>query len=187
LRRPEAPAYGFHEVHLGESGILPLVANADTLGFGRQGDLRGASLQQLTPIQLFVPTFSVDECLAEIRQCLERGWTGLGYKTVELEDAWRAYAGLPHAHFLNSATSGLHLAVNIFREADGWSDGDEVITSPVTFVSTNHVILYERLTPVFADIDEYLCLDSDKVERKVTATRSPTPPSIRFRHPNAAG
>lgn len=44
-------------------------------------------------IQVFVPKFRVDETLDEIRECLERGWTGLGYKTVELEDAWKQYTG----------------------------------------------------------------------------------------------
>lgn len=119
-------------------------------------------------IQLFVPTFSVEECLAEIRDCLEKGWTGLGYKTVEFEKQWCDYTGLPHAHFLNSATSGLHLALNILKEADGWQDGDEIITTALTFVSTNHVILYERLKPVFADIDEFLCLDPDDISKKIT-------------------
>ena len=119
-------------------------------------------------VQLFVPTFSIDECLLEIRECLEKGWTGLGFKTVEFEKQWCAYTGLPHAHFINSATSGLHLAVNIFKEVDGWQDGDEIITSPLTFVSSNHAILYEGMTPVFADVDQYLCLDPDDVERKIT-------------------
>lgn len=50
-------------------------------------------------IQLFVPTFEIEECLEEIRDCLEKGWTGLGYKTVELEEAWKKYTGLEHAHF----------------------------------------------------------------------------------------
>ena len=36
-------------------------------------------------IQLFVPTFRIDECLDEIKECLEKGWTGIGYKTVEFE------------------------------------------------------------------------------------------------------
>src|SRR5881394_596340 len=112
-----------------------------------------------TPIHLFVPSFRVDECLAGIRECLEKGWTGLGFKTVEFEAAWAAYTGLPHAHFLNSATAGLHLAVKLLKEQHGWADGDEIITTPLTFVSTNHAILYERMRPVFADVDEYLCLD----------------------------
>jgi dTDP-4-amino-4,6-dideoxygalactose transaminase len=111
----------------------------------------------------------VDECLAEIRECLERGWTGVGFKTLEFERQWCAYTGLRHAHFLNSATAGLHLALNIFKELDGWRDGDEVITTPLTFVSTNHVILYERLKPVFADVDDFLCLDPDDIERKITS------------------
>src|SRR5215204_4123583 len=119
------------------------------------------------PIHLFVPTFRVDEVLAEIRECLEKGWTGLGYKTVAFEQAWREYSGLPHAHFLGSATAGLHLAVRMLKDEGGWQDGDEVITTPLTFVSTNHAILYERLTPVFADVDQYLCLDPDDIERKI--------------------
>ncbi|HVN87188.1 MAG TPA: DegT/DnrJ/EryC1/StrS family aminotransferase [Candidatus Binatia bacterium] len=120
------------------------------------------------PIHLFVPTFRVDETLAEIRVCLEKGWTGLGFKTVEFEEAWKHYTGLPHAHFLNSATAGLHLALRLLKERDGWQDGDEVVSTPLTFVSTNHVILYERLRPVFADVDEYLCLDPASVAERLS-------------------
>ncbi|WP_316172294.1 DegT/DnrJ/EryC1/StrS family aminotransferase [Bradyrhizobium sp. SZCCHNRI3037] len=119
-------------------------------------------------IQVFVPKFRVEECLSEIRECLEQGWTGLGFKTVSFERAWSNYTGLPFSHFLNSATSGLHLAVHMLRTKHGWADGDEVITTPLTFVSTNHAILYERLTPIFADVDQYLCLDPDDIERKIT-------------------
>jgi len=118
--------------------------------------------------QLFVPTYRIDECLAEIRECLELGWTGLGFKTVAFEKAWCEYTGLPHAHFLNSATAGLHLAVKILKDAYGWQDGDEVISTPLTFVSTNHAIVYENLHVVFADVDKYLCLDPEDVERKIT-------------------
>ncbi len=120
------------------------------------------------PVHLFVPTFRVDEVLAEIRECLEKGWTGLGYKTVAFEQAWRDYTKLPHAHFLGSASAGLHLAFKLLREAHGWRDGDEVITTPLTFVSTNHAILYERLAPVFADVDEHLCLDPRSVAERIT-------------------
>jgi dTDP-4-amino-4,6-dideoxygalactose transaminase len=122
----------------------------------------------MDPIQLFVPTFRIDETLAEIRECLEKGWTGLGYKTVQFEEAWKRYTALPHAHFVNSATAGLHLAVRLLKERDGWADGDEVISTPLTFVSTNHVILYEKLKAVFADVDEYLCLDPDSVAERIT-------------------
>lgn len=119
-------------------------------------------------IQLFKPVYRVQECLDGIRDCLEKGWTGLGYKTLEFEEAWKTYTGLPHAHFLNSATSGLHLAVKILKDRYGWNDGDEVISTPLTFVSTNLAIRYERLNVVFADVDSYLCLDPEDVERKIT-------------------
>lgn len=119
-------------------------------------------------IQVFVPKFRVDETLAEIRECLEKGWTGLGFKTVELEDKWKEYTGHPHAHFLSSATAALHLAVATFRQKFDWQDGDEVISSAMTFVSTNHAVLYERMKVVFADVDKYGCLDPVEVEAKIT-------------------
>jgi dTDP-4-amino-4,6-dideoxygalactose transaminase len=119
-------------------------------------------------IQLFVPTFRIDECLEEIRECLEKGWTGLGFKTVQMEKAWIEYTGLPHAHYLNSATAALHLAVDVLKEDNSWQDGDEIITTPLTFVSTNHAILYEKMHPVFADVDQYLCLDPSDVRKKIT-------------------
>jgi dTDP-4-amino-4,6-dideoxygalactose transaminase len=68
------------------------------------------------PIQLFVPAFRVEETLAEIRECLEKGWSGLGFKTVEFEEAWKRYTGLPNAHFLNSATAGLQLTVRFLKK-----------------------------------------------------------------------
>ena len=119
-------------------------------------------------IHLFVPDFRVEECLAEIRECLEKGWTGLGYKTVAFEEAWKQYTGLPHAHFINSNTVGLHLALELFKTKYGWENGDEVITTPLTFVSTNHVILHTGLKPIFADVDEYLCLEPKCVSERIT-------------------
>jgi dTDP-4-amino-4,6-dideoxygalactose transaminase len=120
------------------------------------------------PIQLFVPTFHVEETLEEIRECLTRGWTGLGFKTIEFEEAWKGYTRLPYAHFVNSATAGLHLAVRLLKEQDGWQEGDEVLSTTLTFVSTNHVILYERLRPIFADIDKHLCLSPDSILERIT-------------------
>jgi dTDP-4-amino-4,6-dideoxygalactose transaminase len=108
-------------------------------------------------------------CLAAIKECLERGWTGIGYKTVEFEEAWKRYTGLPNAHFVNSGTAGLHVALHTLKSRLGWQEQDEVITTPFTFVSTNHAILYERLTPVFADIDESLCLDPRSIDQRLTA------------------
>lgn len=123
----------------------------------------------MTEIPLFRPVFRTEEVLAEIRECLEKGWTGLGYKTLEFEEAWRQYSGFPHAHFLNSATAGLEVALRVFRELDGWKDGDEVITTPLTFVATNHAILHAGLRPVFGDVDDSLCLDAHQLHSLLTA------------------
>lgn len=120
-------------------------------------------------IQVLKPKFHVEECLEQIRECLEKGWTGLGFKTVEFENKWKEYTGHKNAHYLNSATAGLHLAVEILKRENNWEDGDEIITTPITFVSTNHAILYSNMHATFADVDEYLCLDPDDVERKVTS------------------
>lgn len=122
----------------------------------------------MEPIHLFRPQYRTEEALAEIRECLDQGWTGAGFKTLQFEEAWRQYSGFAHAHFVNSGTAALHLALKLLKEDGGWTDGDEVITTPLTFVSTNHVILYERLKPVFADIDEHLCLDPASVESRIT-------------------
>lgn len=119
-------------------------------------------------IQLFVPTFDVDECLSEIRECLEKGWTGMGFKTVEFEEEWKKYTGLPHAYFLSSATAGLNMGFEILKEECGWADGDEVITTPLTFVSTNHAIKLNNLKAIFADVDDTLCLDPASVEKLIT-------------------
>lgn len=119
-------------------------------------------------IQVFKPYYRVDETLEEIRECLESGWTGAGGKTVQFEEDWKAYTGLPHAHFLNSATAGLHIALWLMKRNYGWNDHDEIITTPLTFVSTNHAILYSGLQPVFADVDEHLCLDPVDVEQRIT-------------------
>jgi len=122
----------------------------------------------MSTIQVLKPKFHIDECLEQVRECLEKGWTGSGFKTAEFEQKWKEYTGHKNACYLNSNTSGLHLAVNILKRRYGWADGEEIITTPITFVSTNHAILYENMTPVFADVDEYLCLDPADVEKKLT-------------------
>ena len=118
-------------------------------------------------IQLFKPFYRTNEVLDEIKDCLDLGWTGLGYKTLIFENKWKEYCDYENAHFVNSATSGLHLVINIFKEYYKWKDGDEIITTPLTFVSTNHAILYENLVPVFCDVDKYLCIDPISVKKLI--------------------
>lgn len=118
-------------------------------------------------IQVLKPKFHIDECLEAVRECLEKGWTGMGFKTVEFENEWKKYTGHKYAYFLNSNTVGLHLAVKILKMQNNWNDGDEIISTPITFVSTNHAIMYENMHVTFADVDKYLCLNPEDVRKKI--------------------
>jgi dTDP-4-amino-4,6-dideoxygalactose transaminase len=120
-------------------------------------------------IQLFAPTFDVDACLAEIRICLERGWTGIGFKTVEFEEKFGKYLGAPYCHFVNSNTNGMHLLLETLKRIRKWQDGDEVISTALTFVSTNHSILHANLKVVFADVDESLCVNAAAIKSRISA------------------
>ena len=120
-------------------------------------------------IQVLKPKFRVDECLDGVRECLEKGWTGMGFKTVEFEKKWNEYTGHENSYYINSNTVGLHLAVKILKLENGWEDGDEIISTPITFISTNHSALYENMHVTFADVDEYLCLDPEDVKKKINS------------------
>ena len=80
---------------------------------------------------------------------IRSGWLTTGRVTAEFEKECAAAAGVKHALAVNSATSGLHLAL----EAAGVSAGDHVITSPYTFTATAEVIRYMGAHPLFIDID----------------------------------
>ncbi len=81
---------------------------------------------------------------------------------------------------MSSGTAGLHLALR----AVGVSDGDEVITSPFSFVASANVVLYERARPVFADIDPVtLCVDPEAVAAAVTPRTTALLPVHVFGYP----
>ena len=92
------------------------------------------------------------------------------FRTLDFEKAWVEHSVLRHAHFVNSATSGLQLAVRMLREKHQWHEpwSCEVITTPLTFVSTNHAILHGGLRPVMADVDESMCLSAEEIEKRIT-------------------
>ena len=119
-------------------------------------------------IQVFKPKYRTEEVLKEIEECLEIGWTGLGFKTEKFEEAWKKYTNFENAHFVASNTVGLQIALKVLKDVNKWKNGDEVITTPLTFVSSNHAILYNNLHPVFADVDDQLCLDPKSVEARIT-------------------
>ncbi|MEJ7616579.1 MAG: DegT/DnrJ/EryC1/StrS family aminotransferase [Pyrinomonadaceae bacterium] len=90
----------------------------------------------------------------------------LGPQLAEFERRIAAYVDAPHAVAVSSGTAGLHLCVRAFRI----TDGDEVITTPFSFIAPANVLLYERAVPVFVDIDPAtLNIDPAKIESAITA------------------
>jgi perosamine synthetase len=70
----------------------------------------------------------------------------------------------------NSGTSGLHVALQTLKEIHNWNDGDEVLVPAVTFVATSNIIIHNKMTPVFVDVEkEYYGIDPKRIEEKITA------------------
>ena len=115
-------------------------------------------------MQVLRPHYRTADVLALMEQAMDSGWAGYGPMSARFEQEWCRYADIPHALFVNSATAGLHLALECLKDGRG-----QVITTPLTFVSTNHAILYAGLEPVFADIDGSLNMDPECVEALITS------------------
>ena len=97
---------------------------------------------------------------------LDGSQLSLGPKLETFEQQLADYAGVKYAVAVNSGTSGLHLCV----KAAGIGAGDEVVTSPFSFVASANCILYEQGVPVFADIDpETFNIDPRNVEAAITS------------------
>ena len=101
------------------------------------------------------------EEIDEVVDSLRSGWITTGPKAKRFEEDFSAFVGAKHAIAVNSATAGLHLAL----EAVGIGPGDRVITTPYTFTATAEVIRYLGADPVFIDIDRRTCtIDVSQVE-----------------------
>jgi perosamine synthetase len=99
-------------------------------------------------IPLAQPVLGPEEEAAVI-EVLRSGQLSLGPRVPEFERAFAQWLGAPHASAVSSGTAGLHLALR----AVGVTEGDEVVTSPFSFVASANAALFERARPVFADID----------------------------------
>jgi perosamine synthetase len=102
-----------------------------------------------------------EELLLEV---LRSGQLSLGPKLDQFENDFGEWLGGGYAVAVSSGTAALHLGVR----AMGWSDGDEVVTSPLSFVASSNSLLYEDATPVFCDIDPVtLTIEPDAVAAAV--------------------
>ena len=113
-----------------------------------------------------LPDIGEDE-IAEVVDTLRSGWVTTGPKAKRFEADFSAFLGDPSLHSLavNSATAGLHLAL----EALGIGPGDEVITTTHTFTATAEVVRYLGADVVLVDIDPAtLCIDVNAVEAAIT-------------------
>jgi len=89
----------------------------------------------------------------------------LGPQLDAFESAMAGYVGIRHAVAVNSGTSALHLIL----ESLGIGEGDEVITTPFSFIASSNCIFFVRARPVFVDIDpDTLCIDPEQVDVAVT-------------------
>ena len=101
----------------------------------------------------------------EVVDTLRSGWIGTGPRTHQFEEAFRKYIGSKYAIALNSCTAGLHLALDVL----GINEGDEVITTPITFPSTANVIVHKRAKPVFVDVEkDTMNIDPGGIEEAIT-------------------
>lgn len=107
--------------------------------------------------------------LEEYQGYLARIWqtgqvTNQGPLLVELQDKLRGYLGVPNIHYVTNGTIALQIALRALNAEEG-----EVITTPFSYVATTSSILWEKLKPVFVDIErETFNIDSSKIEAAIT-------------------
>ena len=106
-----------------------------------------------------------DDDVRAVIDVLRSDWLTTGPKVSEFEEAFAAKVGAAHAVSFSSGTAALHAAA----AAAGLKQGDEAITTPMTFCATANCVLYCGAQPVFADVEPgTLLIDPEKVERAIT-------------------
>jgi perosamine synthetase len=100
-----------------------------------------------------------------VTEVLKSGWTGLGPRVAEFEQAVSQYLNTPYVIALNSGTAAIQIALACLKAPKG----SYVITTPLTFIATNHCILQAGYYPVFADIEpDTGNIDPKSIERLMT-------------------
>jgi dTDP-4-amino-4,6-dideoxygalactose transaminase len=116
----------------------------------------------------FSPPFIGEEEIAEVIDTLRSDWITTGPKVRRFEDEFAAFIGAPAALALNSCTAALHVALATL----GIGPGDAVITTPMTFCSSVHVIEHVGARPILVDVEpDTLNIDPQKRAKAVELTR----------------
>ncbi len=113
----------------------------------------------------FSPPFINDEIIDEVTDTLRSGWITTGPKVAALEQAMAAYCNVPHALAVNSATSGLMLALHWY----GIGCGDEVIIPAYTYCATALAVIHVGATPVMVDVDTDFNISITNIKKAITA------------------
>ena len=106
-----------------------------------------------------------EEEIREVEATLRSGWLTTGPRTAQFEEEFAKYVDARCAVAVNSATAGLHLAL----AALGIGEGDEVITTPLTFCSTVHTILHVGAKPALADIGPDGNIDPEEIAKAINS------------------
>jgi len=146
----------------------------------KDGAVQGiALLSELKSIPLSSQDITTKEIDA-INKVMASPYLSIGPQIKELEEVLAKFVGAKYAVAVNSGTSALHLMMRSFNI----KDGDEVITTPFSFIASANCILFERAKPVFVDIDpETLCIDPARIEEKITPRTKAILPVHVFGHP----
>lgn len=121
-------------------------------------------VKPIRQIPMSSPEITPDDIKA-VEAVLTTQYLSIGPRIEEFERLMAEYLGVRHAVGVSSGTAGLHLCVI----AAGVGEGDEVITSPFSFVASANCILYERARPVFVDIaPETLNINPALIEAAIT-------------------
>ncbi len=121
-----------------------------------------------------------EEEIEAVVNVMRSGMIAEGPRVKEFEDEFKAYIGTEHAVAVNSGTAALHVALL----AKGIGPGDEVITTPFTFIASSNSILFTGAKPVFADIEpETFNIDPEDIKNKLTPRTKAIIPVDLYGHP----
>jgi dTDP-4-amino-4,6-dideoxygalactose transaminase len=130
------------------------------------------AIKPLDKFLAFAPPLLGEEEIVEVADTLTSGWLTTGPKTECFEQALSGYLGSGPGLAVNSCTAALHLGLQVL----GVGPGQGVVTTPLTFVSTAHVVMYQGARPFFADIDPATGnLDPNQVRRFLAEDCAPGP------------
>jgi len=110
-------------------------------------------------------TFVPEETGVEVEKVLRSNWINTGEQEKRFRQSFRERFNIPYCVATNNGTAALRASL----AALGVGAGDEVVSTPYTFIATNTSILEQKATPVFADIQyDTLNIDPESIEEKIT-------------------